>query len=633
MVTLGENGPPEEVPSTPRFDVAYDEASSGTLIGQGGNADVYKITVERQDQAIPLAIKQPRIQQTLTKDVVERFNEETRVWESLDSHDYIVNIVDADDTPIPWIAMEYMDGGSLRSLISEEQLPFSQAVWVGLCVTRAVRHAHRHGVAHHDIKPANVLFRRSETGWMVPKVSDWGLARMMLEETNSVAGLSPQYAAPEQFDADTFGSPDDQTDIYQLGVLLYELFTGKPPFDGTAAAVMQDVLTEQPDPPSSIAQVPAPVDELIMPALEKSKSDRYDSAVYLRDGLEKLHSLKKDGNNRSYQTHSDLTESGRTLEEDPVAEQSFSYDDSEHNELSQEQSNNRQKQSDSDKVAADKSFTSENQRGSSRVSISANKIESLNSNNNLDNSFWHKLWRKPKNNIINKHNSLLSKYFPRPSPKIRPNHKKGITSQLRFVGISTIVIILTGLYMPFLLIGYPTNFVARKFAIVLDRTSTMIITLLTATSWGALTLLTYFQLGLADVLAVGIVSVVAVVAAGLAAVTSKMGGRLTSVLLAHPLAMTALFLPPVVAALVAPSLEPYVLDPSYALAVWILDTVFAVGGLNEAFRGAFDLETFGAGVGLPGIGYLLIWIIISVVSGWLLGISSVVVDAPDQATA
>ena len=289
MVTLGENGPPEEVPVTPRFDVAYDEASSGTLIGQGGNADVYKITVERPDQAIPLAIKQPRIQQTLTKDVVERFNEETRVWESLDSHDYIVNIVDADDTPIPWIAMEYMDGGSLRSLISEEQLPFSQAVWVGLCVTRAVRHAHRHGVAHHDIKPANVLFRRSETGWMVPKVSDWGLARMMLEETNSVAGLSPQYAAPEQFDADTFGSPDDQTDIYQLGVLLYELFTGKPPFDGTAAAVMQDVLTEQPDPPSSIAQVPAPVDELIMPALEKSKSDRYDSTVYLRDGLKQLY--------------------------------------------------------------------------------------------------------------------------------------------------------------------------------------------------------------------------------------------------------------------------------------------------------------------------------------------------------
>ena len=288
MVTLGENGPPEEVPSTPRFDVAYDEASSGTLIGQGGNADVYKITVERPDQAIPLAIKQPRIQQTLTKDIVERFTEETRVWKSLDSHDYIVNIVDADDTPVPWIAMEYMDGGTLGSLISEEQLPFSQAVWVGLCVTRAVRHAHRHGVAHHDIKPANVLFRQSDTGWMVPKVSDWGLARMMLEETNSVAGLSPQYAAPEQFDADTYGSPDDQTDIYQLGVLLYELFTGRPPFDGSPTDVMQSILTEDPKPPSSFAEINSSVDNFILKALERDKKDRYDSVVYIRDKLEEI---------------------------------------------------------------------------------------------------------------------------------------------------------------------------------------------------------------------------------------------------------------------------------------------------------------------------------------------------------
>jgi hypothetical protein len=163
----------------------------------------------------------------------------------------------------------------------------------------------------------------------------------------------------------------------------------------------------------------------------------------------------------------------------------------------------------------------------------------------------------------------------------------------------------------------------------------MIITLLTATSWGALTLFTYLQLlyVFVDILAVGVASVVAVVAAGFAAVTSKTGGRLTSVLLTYPLAMTALFLPPVVAALVTPSLEPYVLYPSYALTVWILDTVFAVGGVNEVFRGAFNLEKFGTGFFLPRIGYLLMWNIILIISGWLLGISSVVVDTPDQATA
>jgi len=178
---------------------------------------------------------------------------------------------------------------------------------------------------------------------------------------------------------------------------------------------------------------------------------------------------------------------------------------------------------------------------------------------------------------------------------------------------------LVALVYPFLLVGFATRFYARKFDSAVTRLGVAGVILAAALGWGALTLLTYFQLGLADVLAVGIASVVAVVAAGLAAVTSKTGGRLTSVLLAYPLAMTALFLPPVVAALVTPSLEPYVLDPSYALAVWILDTVFAVGGLNEVIRGAFDLETFGAGVGLPGIGYLLMWIGISIPIGWFLG--------------
>jgi len=133
-----------------------------------------------------------------------------------------------------------------------------------------------------------VLFRRSETGWMVPKVSDWGLARMMLEETNSVAGLSPQYAAPEQFDADTFGSPDDQTDIYQLGVLLYELFTGRPPFHGSATNVMQSILTEDPKPPSSFTDIHSSVDNLILKALKRNKKDRYDSVVYIRDNLKEI---------------------------------------------------------------------------------------------------------------------------------------------------------------------------------------------------------------------------------------------------------------------------------------------------------------------------------------------------------
>jgi halocyanin-like protein len=296
MATLGGGGPPERTPDTPNIHVNYDNSTQATLIGQGGNADVYRITVEHNNSEIPVAVKQPRLQQTLGSEVVDRFVEEAEVWESLDSHNNIVDIVDWNDKPFPWIAMEYMDGGTLEALTADEELPLEQAIWVGLCVTRAVRHAHRHGVVHYDIKPANVLFRQSANGWMVPKVSDWGLARMMLDETNSVAGLSPQYAAPEQFDSDTYGSPDDHTDIYQVGVLLYELTTGTLPFDGAATSVMQSVLTETPAPPSTVADVPPSVDELILPALKKEKADRYDSIIYLRDGLSDLFESLRNAN-------------------------------------------------------------------------------------------------------------------------------------------------------------------------------------------------------------------------------------------------------------------------------------------------------------------------------------------------
>ena len=111
-----------------------------------------------------------------------------------------------------------------------------------------------------------------------------------------------------------------------------------------------------------------------------------------------------------------------------------------------------------------------------------------------------------------------------------------------------------------------------------------------------------------------------IVAAGLAAGFSKIGGRFVSVVFAYPFAMTAIFLPPVVAGLLTPSISNLVLDPSYDLAVWILDTFLSVGGINETLRGAFDLETFGEQWGVAGLGYVLMWLGISVPLGWFLGV-------------
>lgn len=182
--------------------------------------------------------------------------------------------------------MEYMDAGHLGERSGE--MDILQALWTAITVTKGVRHAHRRGVAHLDLKPENILFRTVEDVWDAPKVADWGLSKHLLEHSQSVEGLSPKYAAPEQFD-EKYGPANDITDIYQLGSVFYELFTGCPPFDGKPTKVMRAVIEDQPTPPSEVADVPQELDEILLRALAKEKDSRYDDIVYLRDALQELY--------------------------------------------------------------------------------------------------------------------------------------------------------------------------------------------------------------------------------------------------------------------------------------------------------------------------------------------------------
>ena len=276
---------PETIPDAPRVTVAYDDLTEDGPIARGGNADVKAATVTDSTDEVTLAIKEPRMAGTLHTDAVDRIIAEAETWDKLDDHEHIVGVVDYDSDPLPWIAMEYMDGGHLGERAGD--LDTLQALWTALSVTKGVRHAHRRGVAHLDLKPANILFRTTEDAWDVPKVTDWGLSKHLLDHSNSIEGFSPQYAAPEQFD-DEYGSTDDITDIYQLGAVFYELFTGQPPFDGKPFKVIGKVKSQSPTPPSDIAAVPAELDDILLTALAKSKADRYDNIVYLRDELQSL---------------------------------------------------------------------------------------------------------------------------------------------------------------------------------------------------------------------------------------------------------------------------------------------------------------------------------------------------------
>jgi serine/threonine protein kinase len=279
------SGPPETIPDVPDVSVDYDALTDEEPIGAGRNADVVQATLPTPQGNIILAIKRPRMSGTLHTGTVERLLEEAETWDKLDDHDHIVGVVDYGAEPVPWIAMEYMDAGDLSDRAGE--LGFDQTLWTAVSITRGVRHAHRRGVAHLDLKPTNVLFREVEDAWDVPKVADWGLSKHLLEHSKSVEGLSPQYAAPEQFD-DEYGATDDITDVYQLGAVFYEFFTGRPPFEGKPAKAMHRVLNEEPTPPSEVADVPEALDDVLLTALAKEKDDRYESVLYFRDALDRL---------------------------------------------------------------------------------------------------------------------------------------------------------------------------------------------------------------------------------------------------------------------------------------------------------------------------------------------------------
>jgi len=277
--------PPVSIPHVPDIAVDYDALTEEELIGSGGSADVVRATLPTSDDDVTLAIKKPRMSGTLHSEQVDRLLSEAETWDKLDDHDHIVGVVDYGSEPLPWIAMEYMDAGHLGERASE--MDIDQALWTAISITRGVRHAHRRGIAHLDLKPHNVLFRTVDDAWDVPKVADWGLSKHLLEHSKSIDGMTVEYAAPEQFD-DSRGASDDITDIYQLGVVFYELFTGHPPFEGQPFEIIERLKNDQPTPPSELADVPPALDEVLLTALAKEKTDRYDNVAYLRDALEEI---------------------------------------------------------------------------------------------------------------------------------------------------------------------------------------------------------------------------------------------------------------------------------------------------------------------------------------------------------
>ncbi|MDX1676126.1 MAG: serine/threonine-protein kinase, partial [Longimicrobiales bacterium] len=254
-------------------------------LGQGGMATVYLAEDLKHSRKVALKVLKPELAAVVGG---ERFLTEIETTANL-THPNILPLFDSGEADsFLFYVMPYIEGDNLRDrLDGERQLSVDEAVRIATEVADALDYAHRHGVVHRDVKPANVLLHEGR-----PMVADFGIALAVsaagggrITETGLSLG-TPHYMSPEQASGDR--DVDPRTDVYALGCVLYEMLAGEPPYGGpTAQSVLARILTEEPRRVTEIRRtVPRHVDAVVTKALEKLPADRFDSAAAFKAALE-----------------------------------------------------------------------------------------------------------------------------------------------------------------------------------------------------------------------------------------------------------------------------------------------------------------------------------------------------------
>ena len=255
------------------------------LIGVGGMANVYRCTDTLDDREV--AIKILKDEFLNNDEFIRRFKNESKAIAML-SHPNIVKVYDVSfGDMIQYIVMEYIDGITLKEYIDQQGIiEWKDVLHLTIQVLKALQHAHECGIVHRDIKPQNIMLLQDGT----IKVTDFGIARFSDKATRTMTDQaigSVHYIAPEQARGD---STDGKTDIYSVGVMLYEMLTGTLPFDGDSAvtvALMQ--LQSTPKRPREVnPAIPAGLEQITMRAMEKNPEDRYTSAAEMLSDIERF---------------------------------------------------------------------------------------------------------------------------------------------------------------------------------------------------------------------------------------------------------------------------------------------------------------------------------------------------------
>jgi len=262
------------------------------MIGEGGMGVVYLITHAVLGKR--MALKVLRGDMARDSDVVQRFMQEAQSATSI-GHQNIIDISDFGRLPdgSVYFVMEFLDGQSLSKMISRGgSIPTVTAVHVVRQIASALDGAHMRGIVHRDLKPDNIYLIKQGNDPNFVKVLDFGIAKVggassKLTKTGMIFG-TPHYMSPEQAAGQ---SVDQRTDIYALGVIMYEMFTGRVPFDGdTFMGILSKHMFEQPKPPSEISGTTGlgAIEDIILHALEKKPEHRYNGMTDLIADLDKV---------------------------------------------------------------------------------------------------------------------------------------------------------------------------------------------------------------------------------------------------------------------------------------------------------------------------------------------------------
>jgi len=289
--------PAEEITSAPTetIQAAKKELNTGSTfarryqvieeIGKGGMGKVYKVLDTELNEKVALKLLSPEI--VADKETIERFRNELKFARKI-THKNVCRMYDLSrEEGAYYITMEFVPGENLKSTIRRiGQLPVGKSISIAKQVCEGLVEAHKLGVMHRDLKPQNIMVDEEGNA----RIMDFGIARSLKTKGITDAGViigTPEYMSPEQAEVKEV---DQRSDIYSLGVILYEMVTGKVPFEGdTALSIAMKHKSEEPQPPKEVnAQIPEDLNSLILRCMEKDKAKRYQKAEELLSELTQI---------------------------------------------------------------------------------------------------------------------------------------------------------------------------------------------------------------------------------------------------------------------------------------------------------------------------------------------------------